>query len=87
MTKLDISDIGQERRAALDVEARRKGIPVSALVRHFIDIGMVRASHDWSKEEWLQAARPGFEAEARHFDEHGPLMVRLHPGYRSEEET
>ena len=83
---LDTSDIGEERKAALHAEARRKGIPVSALVRHFIDEGMERASHDWSKEEWIEAARPGFEAEAKHLEEHGPLLARFLPGYHSEDE-
>ncbi|WP_236638428.1 hypothetical protein [Mangrovicoccus ximenensis] len=52
-TALNIRDIGEARKAALELEARSRGISVAELVRSFIDdgIGQAQAGRDRAAEE------------------------------------
>ncbi len=43
MFALNIRDIGDRRKAALDAEAKAQGVPVSELVRRLVDEGLERS--------------------------------------------
>jgi post-segregation antitoxin (ccd killing protein) len=73
---LNIRDIGDARRAALDTEAKARGVSVSELVRRFLDEGIERARSDRAREEWLIAAREGLAFEAEELGRRGPSLAR-----------
>lgn len=50
MVALNIRDIGDGRKAALDAEA--KGVPVSELVRRLLDEGIERSRSVRAQQEW-----------------------------------
>jgi post-segregation antitoxin (ccd killing protein) len=76
MTALNIRDLGSERKAALEDEARSRGMSISALARQFIDEGIERARSDRTREAWIAEAREGLAFEAEHLAAHGPSLAR-----------
>ena len=76
MNALNIRDIGESRKAALDAEARAQGVSVSELVRRFLDEGIRKARSDRAREEWLVAARDGLAFEAEELGRCGPSLAR-----------
>lgn len=74
---LNIRDIGAARKAALEDEARLRGVPVAEVVRACIDEGLARARAAREAEAWRAAARPGLEAETRRRDAEGPLLAEF----------
>jgi post-segregation antitoxin (ccd killing protein) len=76
MNALNIRDIGDDRKAALEAEARAHGISVAELVRRFLDEGLRRARSERAREAWLAEAREGLAFEAEHFARHGPTLAR-----------
>ncbi|KRS14984.1 type II toxin-antitoxin system CcdA family antitoxin [Roseovarius indicus] len=74
---LNIRDIGQDRKAALEAEAKEKGTSISNLVRDWIDAGIAKARADRERAAWIASARQGIADEARHLDENGPTLARF----------
>lgn len=69
MTALNIRDIGDERKAALVHEAKLRGVSVAQLVRAMIDDLVRTARRERERAEWIEAARPGIEAERRRIED------------------
>jgi hypothetical protein len=76
MSALNIRDIGEARKAALDAEARAQGVSLSELVRRFLDEGIQKARSERSREDWLVAARDGLAFEAEELGRCGPSLAR-----------
>ena len=76
---LHIRDIGEDRKSALTEEARRRGLSVADLVRACIDETLDRARREREKQAWIEAARPGLQAEAERIRTHGMELAE----YRS----
>jgi plasmid stability protein len=71
---LTLRDIGEERTSALKAEAAVRGTSVSALVREWIDAGLVRSRAESARVEWIQAAQAWRADEARHLERCGPTL-------------
>lgn len=84
MSALNIRDIGEERKAALEAEAKTQGVSVSELVRRYLDEGIRSAQAARARQEWLDEARDGLTFEADDLGRHGPSLARYrklhHPG-------
>ncbi|PZQ51296.1 MAG: hypothetical protein DI556_03750 [Rhodovulum sulfidophilum] len=76
MGALNIRDLGDERRAALEAEAKARGLSVSELARRFIDEGIDRARTEREREAWATEAREGLAYEAEHLAAYGPSLAR-----------
>lgn len=76
MSALNIRDIGDARKAAMNAEAKAQGVSVSELVRRFLDEGIERARAARAREEWLDAARDGLAFEAQELERRGPSLAR-----------
>lgn len=74
---LNLRDIGEARKAALQAEAEAQGVSVADLVRQWIDDGLERTRVDRARAEWVRAAAPGIADEARHLDENNPNLGRF----------
>ena len=72
MSALNIRDIGTERKRALDSLSKASGIPVSELVRRFIDEGLRTESGE--RERWLKEATPALEWQRMRFEREGFLI-------------
>ena len=76
---LNIRDIGTDRKAAIEAEARLRGVSVADVVRSCIDEGLARAQAERDRSEWIAAARDGLEDEGRR----SPTLARFRrPGAR-----
>lgn len=76
MTALNIREIGEDRKAALDSEAANLGISTSELVRRLIDRGIQEIARDREQTQWIEEARTGLENEGRHLASSGPTLAR-----------
>jgi hypothetical protein len=76
MPALNIRDIGDDRKAALEAEAERQGVTVSELVRRFLDDGIGAARAARARQEWLAEARAGLAYEAEELGRNGPSLAR-----------
>ncbi|KUF10796.1 hypothetical protein [Pseudoponticoccus marisrubri] len=74
---LNIRDIGEDRKSAIEAEARLRGVSAAEFVRTCIDEGLARAQAERERAEWINAARAGLDAEARHLQENGPTLARF----------
>lgn len=74
---LNIRDIGQDRKAALEAEAKATGTSVAEIVRNCIDAGLARARAERERAEWIAAAKEGLADEARHLERQGPSLARF----------
>jgi len=74
---LNIRNIGEARKAALESEAQRRGVSIADVVRNLIDEGIARAESDRQRAEWAASARAGLADEARHLEAHGPTLARF----------
>jgi hypothetical protein len=77
MGALNIRDIGDDRKAALDAEASAQGVSVAELVRRFLDEGVERARAARTRKEWVEASKDGRAFEARDLERHGPSLARF----------
>ena len=75
MPALNIRDIGAERKAALEAEAKRRGQTTSDIVRAFIDKGLSEAERKRAQAEWIEASRAGRDAERAYVEEYGPTLA------------
>jgi len=73
---LNIRDLGADRKAALEREAKLRGASVADVVREYLDDGLDRAARKRAQEEWIEAARPGLEAERKHTEKYGVSLER-----------
>lgn len=73
---LNIRDIGDDRKAALEVEAKLTGNSISEIVRDCIDIGLAKSRAERARAAWIASARDGVADEARHLDLNGPSLAR-----------
>lgn len=76
MGALNIRDIGDERKAALEAEARAQGLSVAELVRRLLDDGIREARAGRAREKWLTEARDGLAFEADDLRRRGPTLAR-----------
>ena len=76
-SSLNIRDIGQERKAALEAEARDTGRSVAEVVRGWIDAGIRTSRADRERAAWVEAAKAGMADEARLLEEDGPSLARF----------
>ena len=74
---LNIRDIGQDRKAALEAEAAAAGRSISEMVRAWIDEGLARAQAERARAAWVAAAQEGIADEARHLAQNGPSLARF----------
>lgn len=76
MNALNIRDIGEARKAALDAEARAQGVSVAELVRRLLDDGLARTRAARARAEWLAAAQGGLDYEQSELERAGPSLAR-----------
>jgi hypothetical protein len=79
-TALNIRDIGEERKAALEAEARAAGVSASEMVRRWIDAGISQAQAERERAAWVAAAKAGLAEEAERLERDGPVLARLRGG-------
>jgi post-segregation antitoxin (ccd killing protein) len=77
VASLNIRDIGQDRKAAIEAEAAAAGTSMSDIVRDWIDAGIKRARADRARAAWIAAAKQGLAGEARHLEQNGPSLARF----------
>lgn len=76
MGALNIRDIGNDRKAALEAEAKAQGVSVAELVRRILDEGVKRARSARTRREWIEASREALAYEAGHLERQGPSLAR-----------
>jgi plasmid stability protein len=74
---LNIRDIGQDRKEALEAEAEATGASISDIVREWIDAGLSRSRSERERAAWIAAAKAGLADEARHLELNGPTLARF----------
>lgn len=77
---LNLRDIGQDRKAALQAEAKARGVSISDMVRLWIDEGLHRAEAERTRAAWIKAAAQSTADEAARLEQSGPTLARFrHP--------
>lgn len=74
---LNIRDIGQARKQAVEREAKLQGSSIAEIVREWIDLGIAQAEAAREKEAWIAAAEQGIADEARDLEANGPTLARF----------
>ncbi|QYX58175.1 hypothetical protein K1T73_07370 [Roseovarius sp. SCSIO 43702] len=74
---LHIRDIGEDRKAALETEAKAAGKSIADVVRDWIDAGIAKSRAEREQAAWIAAAREGIADEARHLERNGPSLARF----------
>lgn len=74
---LNIRDIGEGRKAALEHEATARGLSIAEVVRDWIDAGIAASRAERERAAWIAAARAGLADEARQLDREGPSLARF----------
>ncbi|EAQ02345.1 hypothetical protein OB2597_19721 [Pseudooceanicola batsensis HTCC2597] len=74
---LNIRNIGEARKSALEEEARARGMSISDVVRGCIDDGLARARADRERAAWIASAKAGLADEAAHLETAGPTLARF----------
>ena len=74
---LNIRDIGEGRKAALEQEAAARGLSIAEVVRDWIDAGIAASRAERERAAWIAAARAGLADEARQLDREGPSLARF----------
>ncbi|MEO0939827.1 MAG: type II toxin-antitoxin system CcdA family antitoxin [Pseudomonadota bacterium] len=72
---LNIRNLGAERKAALEREAQLRNASVADVVREYLDAGLKADARARAQAEWIEAARPGIEAEREYIERHGMLLA------------
>ena len=80
MGALNIRDIGEGRKAALEAEAKAQGLSVSELVRRLLDEGIESARSARAQQDWLRSAQGGLDFEAEDLRRRGPSLARHRRG-------
>lgn len=74
---LNIRDIGRDRKAALELEARESGRSIAEVVREWIDAGIARSRADRERAAWIASAKEGLADEAARLERDGPSLSRF----------
>lgn len=74
---LNIRNIGDACKAALESEAQRRGISVAEVVRPCIDEGISRARAEREGAAWFASAKADLADEAWHLEENSPTLARF----------
>ncbi|MDZ7711133.1 MAG: hypothetical protein U5K36_14605 [Roseovarius sp.] len=74
---LNIRDIGEDRKAALEQEAVARGLSIAEVVRNWIDSGIAASRAERERAAWIAAAREGLADEARQLEREGPSLARF----------
>ncbi|WP_425050966.1 hypothetical protein [Psychromarinibacter sp. S121] len=74
---LNIRDIGADRKAALEREAKATGGSIADVVRAWIDEGIARAQAEREREAWIASAQQGLSEEASRLERDGPSLARF----------
>ncbi len=74
---LNIRDIGTDRKAALEAEARRADCSIADIVRGWIDDGIARPQAERDRAAWIAAAKQGIADETRALERDGPSLARF----------
>ena len=74
---LNIRDIGQDRKAALELEAKATGNSISEVVRGWIDAGIAKSRSERERAAWIASAKEGIADETRHLEQNGPSLARF----------
>ena len=74
---LNIRDIGQDRKAALELEAKATGNSIAEVVRNWIDDGIARSRAERDRAAWIASAKEGIADESRHLEQNGPGLARF----------
>lgn len=76
---LNIRDIGQDRKAALELESKVTGNSIAEIVRDWIDAGIARSKAERDRAAWIASAKEGISDESRHLEQKGPSLARFRP--------
>lgn len=76
---LNIRDIGQDRKAALELESKATGNSIAEIVRDWIDAGIARSKAERDRAAWIASAKEGISDESRHLEQNGPSLARFRP--------
>ena len=74
---LNIRDIGADRKAAIEAEARLRKASIADVVRDWIDAGIARNQAERDRAAWIAAAKDGIADETRHLEQNGPTLARF----------
>ena len=74
---LNIRDIGADRKAAIEMEAKQSGRSIADVVRNWIDAGIAKSRAERERAAWIAAAREGVADEARHLEHNGASLARF----------
>lgn len=74
---LNIRDIGQDRMAALELEAKATGRSIAEVVRDWIDAGIARSRAERDRAAWVASATGGIADECCHLEQNGPSLARF----------
>ena len=74
---LNIRDIGQDRKAALELEAKATGNSIAEVVREWIDAGIARSRAERERAAWIASAKEGIADESLHLEQNGPSLPRF----------
>jgi post-segregation antitoxin (ccd killing protein) len=76
-SSLNIRNIGQDRKAALEAEAKATGASISDIVREWIDAGITKSRAERARDAWITSAKQGIADETRHLELSGPSLARF----------
>lgn len=74
---LNIRDVGRDRKAAIELEAKITGASISDVVRGWIDAGIAKTRAERERAAWIASAKEGIADEARHLEKNGPSLARF----------
>jgi post-segregation antitoxin (ccd killing protein) len=74
---LNIRDIGEDRKAALELEAKATGNSIAEVVRDWIDAGIARSRAERDRAAWIASAKEGIADESSYLEQNGPSLARF----------
>jgi post-segregation antitoxin (ccd killing protein) len=74
---LNIRDVGQDRKAAIELEAKITGASIADVVRGWIDAGIAKSCAERERAAWIASAKEGIADEARLLEQNGPSLARF----------
>lgn len=74
---LNIRDIGEDRKAALELEAKATGNSIADVVSGWIDAGIARSGAERERAAWIASAKEGIADESCHLEQNGPSLARF----------
>lgn len=74
---LNIRDIGHDRKAAIELEAKITNSSIADVVREWIDAGIAKTRADRERAAWIASAKEGIADETQHLEKYGPTLARF----------